>query len=103
MVPRKFHLHNGKMGSALAVRVSPRSRRNEIAEILNDGTVRIRLTASGDEMKINQALVDYLAEVLAVPRDRLDIVAGVTGKDKLVSILDLDTAEVQSRILRKLS
>ena len=91
------------MGSALAVRVSPRSSRNEIAEILNDGTVRIRLTVTGDEMKINQALIDYLAEVLAVPRDRLDIVAGVSGKDKLVSILDLDTAEVQSRILRNLS
>jgi len=103
MVPRKFHLHNGKMGSAVAVRVSPRSSRNEIAEILNDGTVRIRLTASGDEMKINQALVDYLAEVLEVPRERVDIVAGVSGKDKLVSILDLDTAEVQRRILRKLS
>jgi uncharacterized protein len=103
MVPRKFHLHNGKTGSAVAVRVSPRSRRNEIAEILNDGTVRIRLTASGDEMKINQALVDYLAEILAVPRDRVEIVAGVSGKDKLISILDLDTAEVQSRILRKLS
>jgi hypothetical protein len=91
------------MGSALAVRVSPRSSRNEIVEILNDGTVRIRLTASGDEMKINQALMDYLAEVLAVPRDHLEIVAGVTGKDKLVSILDLDTSEAQSRILRKLS
>lgn len=103
MEPRKFHLHNGKMGSALAVRVSPRSSRNEIVEILNDGTVRIRLTTSGDEMKINQALVDYLAEVLAVPRDHLEIVAGVTGKDKLVSILDLDTSEAQSRILRKLS
>jgi hypothetical protein len=54
-------------------------------------------------MKINQALVDYLAEVLEVPRNRVDIVAGVTGKDKLVSVLDLDTSEVQSRILRKLS
>jgi uncharacterized protein YggU (UPF0235/DUF167 family) len=103
VVPRKFHLHNGKLGSALAVRVTPRSRRNEIAEILNDGTVRIRLTASGDELEINQALVDYLAEILAVPRERLEIVAGTSGKDKLVSILDLDSAEVQERILRKLS
>jgi uncharacterized protein len=103
VVSRQFHLHNGKMGSALAVRVTPRSSRNEIAEILNDGTVRIRLTAAGDEMKINKALVDYLAEILEISRDRVDIVAGVSGKDKLVSILDLDSAEVQGRILRKLS
>jgi hypothetical protein len=100
---RQFHLHDGKKGSALAVRVTPRSRRNEIVEILNDGTVRVRLTASTDDIKINQELVDFLAEVLEVPRGRVDIVAGVSGKDKLVSILDLDATEVQERILRKLS
>ncbi|OGO34093.1 MAG: hypothetical protein A2W35_14185 [Chloroflexi bacterium RBG_16_57_11] len=91
------------MGSALAVRVSPRSSRNEVAEILNDGTVRIRLTASGDEEKINHALVNYLAEILAVSHDRVEIVAGVSGKDKLVSVVGLDTAELQARILEMLS
>jgi hypothetical protein len=100
---RQFRLHDGKKGSALAVRVTPRSRKNEIAEILNDGTVRIRLTAAGDDMKINQELINFLAEALEVPRGRVDIVAGVSGKDKLVSILDLDSAEVQERILRKMS
>lgn len=103
MDSRQFRLHDGKKGSALAVRVTPRSRKNEIAEILNDGTVRIRLTAAGDDMKINQELIDFLAEALEVPRGRVDIVAGVSGKDKLVSILDLDSAEVQERILRKMS
>lgn len=103
MDSRQFRLHDGKKGSALAVRVTPRSRKNEIAEILNDGTVRIRLTAAGDDMKINQELINFLAEALEVPRSRVDIVAGVSGKDKLVSILDLDTAEVQERILRKMS
>lgn len=103
MDARQFHLHDGKKGSALAVRVTPRSRRNEIVEILNDGTVRVRLTASTDDIKINQELVNFLAEVLEVPRGRVDIVAGVSGKDKLVSILDLDAMEVQERILRKLS
>ncbi len=103
MDSRQFRLHDGKKGSALAVRVTPRSRKNEIAEILNDGTVRIRLTAAGDDMKINQELINFLAEALEVPRGRVDIVAGVSGKDKLVSILDLDSAEVQERILRKMS
>lgn len=87
----------------MAVRVTPRSSRNEIAEILNDGTVKVRLTVAADDMKINQALVNFLEEILDVPRGRVDIVAGVSGKDKLVSILDLDTAEVQERILRKMS
>jgi uncharacterized protein (TIGR00251 family) len=96
-------LHNGKKGSALAVRVTPRSSRNEIAEISNDGTLKIRLTAAGDDIKINQELVSFLAEILEVPRSRVEIVAGVSGKDKLISILDLDSDELQDRILRKMS
>ena len=103
MDSRQFHLHDGKKGSALAVRVTPRSSRNEIVEILNDGTVKIRLTVAADDMKINQALVNFLAEVLDVPRGRVDIVAGVSGKDKLVSILDLDAVEVQERVLKKMN
>ena len=45
MHARRFHLHDGKKGSALAVRVTPRASRNEIVEILSDGTVKIRLTS----------------------------------------------------------
>jgi len=103
MSPRQYHLHNGKKGSALAIRVTPRARRNEISEILSDGTVKIRLTAPPVEGKANQALIDFLADVLEVPRSRIEIVAGTTGKDKLVSILDLDAETVHERILRRLS
>ena len=46
MADRKFNMHDGKKGSALAVRVTPRASRNEIVEILEDGTVRVRLAAS---------------------------------------------------------
>ena len=103
MSSRQYHLHNGKKGSALAIRVTPRSRRNEISEILSDGTVKIRLTAPPVEGKANQALIDFLADVLEIPQARIEIVAGTTGKDKLVSILDLDAETVHERILRKLS
>ena len=103
MDARQFHLHNGKKGSALAVRVKPRSGRDEIAEILPDGTVNVSLAAPADDLTINQSLVDFLAKVLGVPADRIEIVAGERGKDKLVSILDLDTVEVQERLLRKVT
>ena len=100
---KKHRLHNGESGSALAVRVITRSSRNEIAEIMNDGTIKIRLTAAPVEGKANQALVEFLSEVLDVPRAKIDIVAGVNSREKLISILDLDAATVQERILNKLS
>ena len=103
MDSKHFRLHSGKKGAALTVRVIPRSSRNEIAEIMNDGTIKIRLTASPVGGKANQALMKFLSEVLDVPRTRIDIVAGVTSHNKLISILDLDAETVQERILSKLS
>ena len=103
MGSRNYHLHDGKKGAALTVRVIPRSSKNEIAEILNDQTVKIRLTPSADDKKLNQTLLDFLSEVIGVPVGRMEVVAGVTGLDKLVTILDLDAATVQQHIVRKMS
>lgn len=99
----KYHLHDGKKGSALAIRVTPRARRNEIVEIMSDGTVRIRLTAPPAEGKANEALVDFLADILDVSKSRIEIVAGVTGRDKLVSVLDMDAEIVHQKILQQLA
>jgi uncharacterized protein len=99
LTAKKHRLHNGERGSALAVRVIPRSKRNEIAEIMSDGTIKIRLTAAPIEGKANQALVEFLSEVLTVPRNKIDIVAGANSREKLISILDLDAETVQERIL----
>ncbi len=99
MASRKFHLHDGRRGSALAVRVTPRASRNEITEIQSDGTVKVRLTAVPVEGEANQALIAFLAEVLGVPPSKLDIVAGMSGKDKLISVLDMDKDEVHRRLV----
>lgn len=102
MVSRQYHLHDGKKGAALAIRVTPRASHNEIVEILSDGTVRIRLTAPPVEGKANEALVEFLSKILDVAPSRIEIVAGMTGRDKLVSILDLDAKSVHARILQNI-
>ncbi len=99
---RKFQMHDGKKGAALAIRVTPRASRNEIAEVLSDGTVKVRLTAPPVEGQANDALVKFLAKVLDIPPSKIDIVAGTSGRDKLVSILDLDADTVHARILQHL-
>ncbi len=103
MASRKFELHSGKKGSAIAVRVTPRSSRNEISEILNDGTIKIRLTSPPVEGKANQALIEFLSDILDVPRSNIEIVAGASGRDKLVSVIDLDAETVHERILKNLA
>lgn len=103
MPKRRYAMHGGQKGSALAIRVTPRASKNEISEILSDGTVKIRLTAPPVEGKANAALIAFLAEVIGVPQSKIEIVAGETGRDKLVSILDMDPTTVHQRILQHLS
>ncbi len=100
---RKYRLHNGKKGAALAVRVTPRASRDEIVAIQSDGTVKIHITAPAHEGKANEELIKFLAEILGVPKSRIDIVAGANGRDKLISVLDMDAQEVHNRIVGHLS
>ncbi len=99
MSPRAFRLHDGKRGAALAIRVTPRASRNAIVEILHDGTIKVHVTAPPREGEANEALIQFLAEVLDVPKSRLEIVAGETGRDKLVSVLDMDVETAHKRIV----
>lgn len=95
-------LSGGQRGSALAIRVTPRAKRNEIVGVLADDTIKVRLTGPPVEGKANQALIDFLADVLAVPTSRIEIVGGAASRDKLVSIVDMPAAEAQALILRQI-
>jgi uncharacterized protein (TIGR00251 family) len=96
-------MHDGKTGAAITVRVTPRMAKNEIAEIMNDGTVKIRLTAPPVDGKANQCLIDYLAEILGVKPAKIEIISGLTGRDKIVTVMDLTPEEVQEKILQHLA
>ena len=82
---RNFHLHDGQSGTALAIRITLSASRNQVAEILGDGTIRIRLAASSGD-KVNSELKAYLSNILGVSQSSIDIVAGKNSRDKLVSM-----------------
>lgn len=98
-MPRKYVLHDGKRGSALALRITPRASRNKIVGVLNDGTIKVHIAAAPVDEAANKALIEFLADVLGVPKSRVEIVAGATGRDKLVSVLDMDVETAHQRIL----
>jgi uncharacterized protein YggU (UPF0235/DUF167 family) len=103
MSKRKYDLHDGKSGAAITVRVVPRSSQNEISEVLDDGTIKIRQLPAVTDEAANKNLLAFLAQVLEVNPKQLEIVAGISGNDKLITILDLDKELVQERILRHLA
>jgi uncharacterized protein len=100
---RRFRFHDGRMGAAVAVHVTPKSRKNEISAILPDGTLKVRLTAPPVEGAANKALLELLAKVLGVRESALEIIGGEKGRDKIVSVVDLDSAVVEERIRRSLA
>jgi len=103
MATKEYHLHNGQKGTALAIRVIPRAAENQVAEILNDGTVKVRLNSSSDLDEINETLVRFLAEILKVSKNKIEIVAGLNARSKLVSILELDASTCQARIIENIA
>lgn len=87
-------------GDALAVRVLPRSRKNEILGLQPDGRIRIRLKAVPEGGKANQALTEFLAAVVQVPSASIHIITGTSSQNKLVLFDGLDSQEVIARIMR---
>lgn len=94
---RKFHDSSG--GTAFVVRVVPKSARNEVAELMSDGTVRIHLTAPPVEGKANRQLIEFLADLFQVKASRVAILAGEKSKEKIISVEGLSPTAVE-KILR---
>ena len=78
--------------ATLSVRVLPRSSKEEVAGFV-EGTVRIRLTAPPVENRANEALVKFLSRVFDVPRRQVELVAGGTGRNKIVRIAGMERGE----------
>ena len=95
---RRFRLHDGKYGAALTVRVTPRSRKSELGGILEDGTIRIRIKEPPVGGEANRALVAFLSKMLDVRKNRIEIVAGQKGLDKIVAVEAMTAEEVENRI-----
>ena len=89
-------------GATFSVKVVPRASRNEIAGIQGD-MLRVRLTAPPVEGAANRALVKFLAEVLKVPERDIEIVAGHTGRQKVVRVAGLTAHELDARLRQYLS
>ncbi|NJN43482.1 MAG: DUF167 domain-containing protein [Anaerolineae bacterium] len=99
----KHNFHGGKRGAAIAVRVIPRSSRNEIAEVMSDGSVKIRLDAPTDDKKLNTTLIAFLSGILEVSASNIEIIGGEFSHSKLITVLDLDSGTAQERIIQNIA
>ena len=78
----------------LSIRIQPRASKNEITRMENGG-LKIRLTAPPVDGAANAALIRFLADTLSVTRSQVDIVSGHTSRDKIVSISGVGNADAE--------
>ena len=85
------YLRSQPDGLFLSVKVQPCASRNEIGG-LHGTELKVAVTAPPVDSSANQALVEFLAETLGLPRRAVTLVRGQTARHKLLR-LDGITAE----------
>lgn len=69
----------------LDLQIQPGAARDEFVGAHGE-RLKVRITAPPVEGRANRHLVDYLAEAFGVPRSRITLVRGETGRAKTVRI-----------------
>jgi uncharacterized protein (TIGR00251 family) len=83
----------------IRVRVSPNARRTELLGLSEGGAIRIKVAAQPVEGQANKALVQWLSDTLLLPKSRIEIVRGISSRDK---VLNVDTPLTASELLIRL-
>jgi uncharacterized protein (TIGR00251 family) len=86
----------------IAVRLQPRSRRNEVVGERAGVTV-IRLTAPPVDGKANAALCAFVARAAGVPPSHVEIVRGRTSRDKIVRVDGVDEEILRKALLGQIT
>lgn len=84
----------------LSIKAVPNAPRSQVVGWLGDA-LKVKVQAPPVEGKANQALCDYLADLLELPRRAVVVQRGDTSRLKVVRIEGLDIESVKSRLAAK--
>jgi hypothetical protein len=85
---------DGGGSATLTVRIQPRASKNGIV-VMEDGGLKIRLTAPPVDGAANEALVKFLADTFSVPKARVEILSGHTSRSKIVRVQGISQDEAE--------
>jgi len=88
--------------TVLKIKIFPRASQDQISGFMEDGTIKMRLTAPPVDGKANHQLIKFLSEILEVPTSKIEIVTGKTNHTKLVKIIGVKTEVVKIKINKRI-
>ena len=87
-------------GLIIKIKIVPNSSKNDI--ILEEGFIKVKITAQPIENKANKALVEYLSKQFKIPKTNIEIIKGETSKEKTL-LLKTQDENKKAEIITKLT
>jgi uncharacterized protein (TIGR00251 family) len=94
-------IQEGAKGTTFAVKVHPRARKNAITGVVGEA-LKLSLTAPPVEGKANQAVIEFFADLFAIPRSSVTIASGETSRNKVVRIAGVSKPLAEKRLAENL-
>ena len=84
-------------GATFAIKVHPHAKKNAITGELGDA-LKLSLTAPAVDGRANQACIEFLANLLKVPRSSVTIASGQTSRRKVILVAGLAAEDVRKAL-----
>jgi uncharacterized protein len=85
--------------ACVSVKVHPRARRSALTGRLGEA-YKLDLAAPPVDGKANEECVRFFAELAGVPRARVRIITGLTGRNKVVDVEGIEQEELEKLLAR---
>ena len=84
-------------GVVIKIKVQPRASKSRIAGLLGDA-LKVTLTAPPVDGAANIACIEFFARLMGLPKNRIEIISGQTGRTKLLKIFGIKSADLKEKI-----
>ena len=82
-------------GTIFSVRVQPRASKDEVAGEMA-GALKVRSQAPAVENRANEALIEFLAQLLKTPKSAVRILSGDRSRTKRIEIRGVTQQQIQA-------
>ena len=83
------------------MKVHPRARKNAITGTVGDA-LKLALTAPPVDGRANQAVIEFFADLFAIPRSSVTIASGETSRNKIVRVAGVSRLVAEQKLAEKL-
>ncbi len=87
----------------LALRVQPNAKRTALLMRLASGEWKVAVSAPPVEGQANEAVVEFLSELLGVKRRQVRVARGASSRSKWVEVHGVSAAQAEARLAAALA